>query len=61
VSPAAAQQKTSSRARAQARPISSFDPAVYMPKGYGKNPGGRKDFSVVRRWTPPGSPPLPPS
>ena len=37
---------------AQVRPISSFNPAVYMPKGYPKNPGGRKDFSVVRRWPP---------
>jgi hypothetical protein len=41
------------------RPISSFDPAVYMPKGYPKNPGGRKDWSVVQRWQPPGAPPLP--
>ena len=40
----------------QMRPISSFSPAVYMPKGYPKNPGGRKDWSVVRRWQPP---PLP--
>ena len=38
---------------AQLRPLSSYNPAVYMPKGYPKNPGGRKDFSVVRRWQPP--------
>jgi hypothetical protein len=41
------------------KPISSYDPAVYMPKGYAKHPGGRADFSVVRRWQPPGGPPVP--
>jgi hypothetical protein len=44
---------------AEVKPISSYEPAVYMPKGYPKRPGGRADFSVVRRWQPPGAPPLP--
>ena len=38
---------------AEERPISSYDPAVYMPPGYPKRPGGCKHFEVVQRWQPP--------
>jgi NADH:ubiquinone oxidoreductase subunit len=44
---------------AEVRPISSYNPAVYMPKGYPKNPGGRKRWTLVQRWRPAGAPPLP--
>ena len=39
---------------AEARPISSYDPAVYMPPGYLKHPGGPRRYETVQRWQPPG-------
>jgi hypothetical protein len=30
-------------------------PAVYMPKGHLKQPGGRRSWEVVQRWQPPGA------